>query len=191
MNDPSAINRASLLTKVAAGDAEAARQCIHRYGTLVWTLTRRMSSSWNSAEQTVQQVFQEIWRQAVYYQPALLSEETFIVTVTRRCLIERLKQTDWRPSPPRRTEQRESRDRNVPPADMAADIVSVTQKLAQFTPEQQQILAWGILYGHPYEKIADILGLPMETVKVQMRNSLLQIREAMTSAHAKVEGRTG
>jgi RNA polymerase sigma-70 factor (ECF subfamily) len=187
MNDHSDPDIASLLTKVAAGENDAAQQCIDRYGALLWTLTRRMSSSWNNAEQAIQEIFQEIWQQADYYLPEQESEKVFVVKIARRCLIEKLKQTDWRPLPPRKTDDHGDRQRRTPPADMPEEVVRSGETLAQFPSEQQQILAWGVIYGHTYNKIAETMNLPVTTVRTQMRASLLRIREAMIATHSSIK----
>ena len=46
-----------LLTRIANGDTGAVDECIDRYGGLVWSMARRLSSSVADAEDAVQEIF--------------------------------------------------------------------------------------------------------------------------------------
>lgn len=168
-----------MLAKIASGDVNAAQQCIDRYGDEIWTLARRLSPSWNEAEQAVQNIFREIWQQSAHYLPAQGSEKTFIIMIARRYLITSLRSTDWRPSP-----NNKSNETNALAADTPQEVRSTVQTFTRLTAEQQNVLAWGIVYGHSYNAIATATGLPVAAVKEHMRSSLLQIREAMISSSA-------
>ena len=53
-----------LLPLIARGDNGAMEECIHLYGDLVWSLARRMSSSSTDAEDVVQDIFLDVWKNA-------------------------------------------------------------------------------------------------------------------------------
>ncbi|MGL4552890.1 MAG: RNA polymerase sigma factor, partial [Gemmataceae bacterium] len=55
---------ASLLQRIAAGDADAVPACLGRYGGLVWTLALRALRNPADAEDAVQEVFIDLWRSA-------------------------------------------------------------------------------------------------------------------------------
>ena len=63
-----------MLARVAAGDPAAARLCIAEFGPLVWSIARRMAPSTAAAEDAVQDIFIELWKQAGRYEPAAASE---------------------------------------------------------------------------------------------------------------------
>ncbi|MGF1528035.1 MAG: RNA polymerase sigma factor, partial [Candidatus Competibacterales bacterium] len=86
-----------LLPRVSTGDPEAVAQCIERYGGLVWSLARRWFPVYADAEDAVQEAFIEIWQNAHRYDPAQGSEQLFVVLLTRRRLIDRLRKQGRRP----------------------------------------------------------------------------------------------
>jgi len=77
------------LKKVADGDTAAVHEVLNRYGGLVWSLARRLSQNEADAEDAVQEVFIDVWRNAARFDPALASEATFITLLARRRLIDR------------------------------------------------------------------------------------------------------
>jgi RNA polymerase sigma factor (sigma-70 family) len=73
-----------LLQRVAAGDKSAVRDCIDRFGGLVWALARRMSPGAAEAEDAVQEIFMDLWRSSARFDPTIASEPAFVTMVARR-----------------------------------------------------------------------------------------------------------
>ena len=63
-----------LLPRIAAGDERAVRDCLARYGALVWSLARRWSPDGGDAEDAVQEIFIDLWRTAARYDTSRTSE---------------------------------------------------------------------------------------------------------------------
>jgi RNA polymerase sigma-70 factor (ECF subfamily) len=63
-----------LLPRIAAGDERAVRECVARYGSLVWSLVRRWSPNPQEAEDAVQDVFIDIWRTASRFDASRATE---------------------------------------------------------------------------------------------------------------------
>ena len=82
-----------VLPRIAAGDPAAVADCIARYGGLVWSLARRFLGNMTDAEDAVQDVFIELWKNAARYDPGLASEPTYITMIARRRLIDRKRRT--------------------------------------------------------------------------------------------------
>jgi RNA polymerase sigma-70 factor (ECF subfamily) len=78
-----------VLPRIAAGDPGAASDCLARYGGLVWSLARRFLSNVADAEDAMQDVFIELWKNAGRYDPSRASEPTYVTMIARRRLIDR------------------------------------------------------------------------------------------------------
>src|SRR5262245_66294972 len=87
---------ASLLARVAEGDAIAVRECIARYGGLVWSIARRFELA--DAEDAVQEIFLDLWKSAARFDPNIASETAFIAMIARRRLIDRRRTRKRRPT---------------------------------------------------------------------------------------------
>lgn len=169
-----------VLQRVAAGEPGAVQECIDRYAGLVWSLARRMTSNNAEAEDAVQEILVEIWRNAYRYDPNIASEAAFIAMVTRRRLIDRRRRLD------------RQRDRSalpddpsgaigVPPtAELGEEARIAVSALEQLSPDQQKVLRLSIYQGLSHEKIATATGMPLGTVKTHARRGLIKVRELLT-----------
>jgi len=83
--------------RVAEGDQATVGDFLSRYGDLVWSLARRYLGNHMEAEDAVQEICIEIWKNAGRYDRSVASEVAFISTITRRRLIDRLRQFNRRP----------------------------------------------------------------------------------------------
>ena len=86
-----------ILARIAAGDSAAVEECMVEYGGLVWSLARRLSPSNADAEDAVQEIFVELWKNASRFDSAKASEKTFIAMIAKRRLIDRLRHKNRRP----------------------------------------------------------------------------------------------
>ena len=164
-----------LLTRVAAGDAGAVRECLDRYGGLVWSIVRRFEP--NDAEDAVQEIFLDLWKSAGRFDSAQGSEPTFIATITRRRLIDRRRTRMRRPQ----TEQLIDHQMEAPGigADTSIEAGKAAKALEMLRPEQRQVLVLATAHGMSHGEIAAHTGMPLGTVKAHVRRGLIQIRNAL------------
>jgi RNA polymerase sigma factor (sigma-70 family) len=169
-----------LLPRIATGDSAAVRECIARYGGLVWSLARRFLGNSTDAEDAVQDVFVDLWRNAAKYDPSKSAEPTFITMVARRRLIDRKRRTARVPvaspleaDPPGRSGDGESA------AELSDEAARAAEALRGLKDEQRRVIGMAIYQGLTHEEIATATGLPLGTVKTHIRRGLLRIRELL------------
>lgn len=169
-----------VLPRVAAGDQAAVKECLDRFGGLVWTLARRALSSPQDAEDAVQEIFLEIWQSADRYDASRGSETVFVATITRRRLIDRLRKQGRQPY----TESVDEPGLNLSgevghSQEVSTEATLAARALKTLKPAQQKVLELGLLRGLSHSEIAEHTGMPLGTVKTQMRRGLMKIREMM------------
>ncbi len=170
----------TLLEKIAQGDQAAVGQCLDQYGDLVWSLARRFLGNSAELEDAVQEVFIEIWSNAGRYKPEIAKEVTFIATITRRRLIDRLRKKSRAPDIQEFDEGIASQ--NPEKADVhleSVEVQNVVSILDQMPDEQREILTMSIYQGYSHSEIAEQLDMPLGTVKTRVRRGLLHIREQL------------
>jgi RNA polymerase sigma factor (sigma-70 family) len=173
----------AVLPRVARGESGAVEACMDRYGGLVWTLARRMLSDRHAVEDAVQDIFVDIWRHADRFDPQAGSEATFIATITRRRLIDRLRKMGRQPGSRTIDESggvvvAERIDVSRAPV-LSEEAALARQVLSELSEDQQRVLQLSIFHGQSHEKIAAATGLPLGTVKTHARRGLIRIREAI------------
>jgi RNA polymerase sigma-70 factor (ECF subfamily) len=168
----------SLLARVGAGDKSAVRECLQRFGGLVWSLARRLSASPSDAEDAVQEIFVDLWRSASKYDPRAASEATFVAMIARRRLIDRLRSRQRRREEPLGEGAEAIAEA---PGETAAEAALAAKAIAQLRPEQQRVLLLATMHGLSHEEIAERTGLPLGTVKTHARRGLLRVREVLAA----------
>ena len=169
----------SLFVRIATGDSAAVKECMDTYGGLVWSLARRFTESAADAEDATQEIFLEIWKSAARYDPSLGKESTFITTIARRRLIDRVRAYNRRPATQEYDDTLSidptTADQNA--GAVAVDVATAQRALAQLNNDQREILLLGIVEGMTHSEIATATGKPLGTVKTQMRRGLIKLRE--------------
>lgn len=179
------VNEPPLLQRVAAGERSAMEQCLARYAPLVWSAARRYLGSSPEAEDTVQEIFIELWRKADRFEPSLGSETAFVMTLARRRLLDARRRSSRQPE---WTPLEEAEEPTVEPVSTGMEDDESAQALAvlrALPAEQQQVLELSLREGWTHSEIASRLALPLGTVKTQLRRGLQRIRQALGVAPAQ------
>ena len=179
--DPSSPVPTQLLQRVAAREAAAIRECLDRYGALVWSLARRMSPSPTEAEDAVQEIFLDLWQSASRFDPSLASEAGFVAMIARRRLIDRHRRRqrrwDTEPLPEVLAEPPGSGLRQ----EVCAEAAIAARAMEQLRPEQRAVLILAC-QGMSHEEIATAMGMPLGTVKAHVRRGLSRVRQALVGS---------
>lgn len=167
-----------ILKRIAAGDKTAVQDCLDSYGGLVWSLARRMSPNTDEAEDAVQEIFIDVWKNAARFDETQSSETTFVAMIARRRLIDRLRKINRQPNVDSlediTTEPAGGKDQDL---QICVEAKEAAQAMKHLRPEQRQILHLSIVQGFSHQEIADALEMPLGTVKTHARRGLIQVRE--------------
>lgn len=170
----------TLLPRIATGDAAAVRECIARYGGLVWGIARRFLSNPADAEDAVQDVFVELWKNAGKFDPTRAAEPTFVTMIARRRLIDRKRRTARAPSPaPLDADLPGPSDGGERAAEVHDEAAKAAKALGELREDQRRVIGMAVYRGMTHEEIAAETGLPLGTVKTHIRRGLLRIREML------------
>jgi RNA polymerase sigma-70 factor (ECF subfamily) len=170
----------SVLVRVAHGDPAALADCMVEYGALVRAIARRMTRTRADAEDAVQEIFLDVWRSAGRFDPSRGSEKVFVSTIARRRLIDRIRRA--RASHLCDAEEALEDVRWAEPGnagEIAVEAERAARVVARLRPDQLRVLRMGLLEGMSHSEIARATGMPLGTVKTQMRRGLLQVRQWM------------
>ncbi len=177
---------APILHLVASGDPAAMRECMDRFGGLVWSLARRLSATASDADDAVQEIFIDLWKSSERFDPAIASETTFVAMIARRRLLDRGRRRQRRidtaplPEAPTAATTGPAPDRT----ELAEEAGRAEAAMRQLRPEQQRVLQLSIFHGCSHEEIARSTGLPLGTVKTHARRGLIKLREMLTQEGA-------
>lgn len=172
--------RDSLLQRVAQGDAEAVGACLERYGPLVWSIARSLSSDVGQVEDAVQEIFIELWRKADRYDSSKAAESTFIATIARRRIIDRRRSRARQPeSEDLENHDTPVEDRSLHLVELGDDAARAAEAVATLKPDQQRVIQLSVIEGLTHQEIAATTGLPLGTVKSHIRRGLDRVAQIL------------
>jgi RNA polymerase sigma-70 factor, ECF subfamily len=179
----------AILNRIAAGDTNAVQDCLKTYGGLVWSLARRMLKNQDDAEDVVQEIFVDIWKNADRFDAQQASETTFIAMIARRRIIDRVRYAQRRLSPESLEDiVAEPAGRLDVSMQTSVEAAEAAKALNELRPEQQQVLQLSIVHGLSHQEIADATGIPLGTVKTHARRGILRAREILGLVDTKLTG---
>ena len=137
-----------LLPRIATGDNHAMEECLDLYGNLVWSLARRMSSS-ADADDAVQEIFLDIWKNAARFNRNVASEKTFVMMIARRRLIDRRRKLGREPQLQLLDEValNSSKQDDADKLELGDEFVRATRCLEALQKEQRQAVELAVYHG--------------------------------------------
>lgn len=144
----------------------------------MWSIASKMLRNSDEAEDAVQEVFVDIWKNAGRFDESQASETTFIAMIARRRIIDRIRYSTRRISADSLDDVLlEPFTRSDKAMQMSVEANEAAEAMRKLRPEQQQVLRLSIIQGMSHQEIADATGMPIGTVKTHARRGLMQVRE--------------
>jgi RNA polymerase sigma-70 factor (ECF subfamily) len=169
-----------LMQRIAHGDREAFAQLYDRYASLVFTFATRLLRVRSDAEDLLQEVFLQVWRQAQSYNQDRGSPEAWLITITRSRAIDKLRslrRRDGSAVPSQDTARIEEGGTVAGGAAAAEAKLTVHGALSRLSEAQRVVLELAYFEGLTQSEIAARLGEPLGTVKTRLRAGLGRLRE--------------
>jgi RNA polymerase sigma-70 factor (ECF subfamily) len=177
------------LRRLAAGDGDAAARLYDRHVRAVYSLALRIVNDEGDAEDVVQEVFAQAWRQAARYDASRGAVVAWLLMMARSRAIDKLRSARARPDSrgvddPRAIDEMPAVVRDAPSRIIDAENARLAQRaLAELPLLQRLVIELAYYEGLTQREIADRLEQPLGTVKSRLRLGLLKLRDAL------VEGR--
>jgi RNA polymerase sigma-70 factor, ECF subfamily len=183
--DPSADIDA--IRRVAGGDADALAQLYDRHSRIVYSLAFRVLGDGSDAEEIVQDVFAQVWRQAARYDTTRGAVVAWMLMMTRSRAIDRIRAK--RGLPPVAPDSWKGLTEMVDPAQgpelttlSAEQVGRVRDALGTLPLPQRMAIQLAFYEGLTHIEIAERLAEPLGTVKTRIRLGLLKLRDAVLEA---------
>jgi RNA polymerase sigma-70 factor (ECF subfamily) len=172
-----------LMQLVGEGEARAFEVVFDRHGGASFSLAYRICGRRAMAEDAVQEAFLSLWRSGARYESTRGSVRSWVLAVVHHRAIDALRRGMVR-------DRRDVGDEGIAERVAASDSTecevlrrdeaqTVHGALATLAPEQRAVIELAYFGGFTHVQIAEMLELPVGTVKGRMRLGLTKLRLAL------------
>jgi RNA polymerase sigma-70 factor (ECF subfamily) len=170
-----------LLGGVAARSADSLGRLYDRYAPVVYALARRIVVTAEDAEEVVQDVFGQVWRDASRYEAHRATVGGWLVMLTRTRAIDRLRARRARPDLGAGSDQAIAPVTSLEPSPEQLSITSeqaarVRDALARLPDTLRSLVELAYFEGLTHTEIASRTGVPLGTVKTRLRSAMATLR---------------
>jgi RNA polymerase sigma-70 factor (ECF subfamily) len=169
---------------VSDGEARAFEVVFDRHGGVAFSLAYRMCGRRTMAEDVVQEAFLSLWRTGARYDRTRGSVRSWVLSTVHNRAIDALRRGLVRDS--RNVSDYQIEECIVAPERTEADVTRrdeahrVRSALQGLPPEQRQVIELAYFGGFSHTQIAEMLEMPVGTVKGRMRLGLMKLRLVLT-----------
>ena len=183
----------ALMVRFQSGDRSAFALIVRRYQTSLFNFALRQLRSGPAAEEVVQDAFVRVVQKAADFKHEARFS-TWLYTIARNLCIDHVRKGSLRRHPsldearrgengegPTLGEQTADERGNVERAAVSVEIRErVMVAVSQLPDEQREVFLLREISNLPFKEIADIVGVPENTVKSRMRYALERLQSALS-----------
>lgn len=173
------------MARVAANDEQAVAALYDRFGALVFRMALQMIPKKSDAEDAVQEVFVRLWRSAGRYDSTRASLSTWVVLITRRYLVDRLRRANVRINASVGLEEDWVGRYDVGGSGVGIEdrerFDALMRRIDSLPELQRDVVIRAYLQGQTLRQIGHELGRPVGTIKSTLSRALARLRERSLS----------
>ncbi len=171
-----------LLRRSGRGDEAAFARLYDATATRVFGLALRVVRDRAQAEEVTQEALLEIWRTAGRYDPDRGSPLSWLLTITHRKAVDRVRAAEAasrRDVTYHQQNQPVEHDSTAEAAQASLEAHRVRTALSTLTEVQREAVGLAFLGGYTHTEVATMLDLPVGTAKTRIRDGLIRLRDAL------------
>ena len=168
-----------LAERVARRDAVAFSALYDRHSGYVVAVAARILGDREEAEEVAQDVFWQLWKGAVRYEPERGRFLTWLYSVAKSRSIDRLRGRTRRQRIGERLTEVPSEVESTARVTEAEESARVRRALDELPPEQREALGLCFFRGLSHSEAAERLGAPLGTVKSRIKLAMSKLRTSL------------
>jgi RNA polymerase sigma-70 factor (ECF subfamily) len=172
-----------LMGLVRNGDARAFETIYDRHGGAAFSLAYRMVGTRAAAEDVTQEAFLAIWRSRLRYEPDRGSVRTWVLGIVHHRTIDALRRNmvheKRRASAEGIEERQEAPERTDVEVARREEAATVRAAINTLPEQQTKVIELAYFGGFTHTQIAEMLHMPVGTVKGRMRLGLEKLRRQL------------
>jgi RNA polymerase sigma-70 factor, ECF subfamily len=165
----------AIAARWAAGDDNALRLAYEQFGTLIFTFCSRALADRGGAADCTQETFLSAWRSRDSFDPARGNLAAWLMGIARFKVLDAYRKAPRVPAP-HGDPAREVATAEPPYDDRLAEQLLVAHALETLSPRARRVVELAFYSDLTQTEIAEATGLPLGTVKSDLRRGLQRLR---------------
>ncbi len=170
-----------LMQRIASNSEAAVAELYDRFGSLVYRMALQSMPTRSEAEDAVQEVFVRLWRTADRYDPSKAALVTWVMLLTRRHLVDKLRRKRSRIRPAGLDEAQSSGalDAQTISERIERDehFAALMLRIDTLPDLQRTVVIRAYLGGQTLRQISEEMDIPLGTIKSALSRALVRLRE--------------
>jgi len=178
---PAAIQQ-DLLERVSQGDQQAFSKLYDLVSPRVFGLVKRLLRDHAQSEEVTQEVFLEIWQAATRFDPNKGGASTWILTMAHRRAVDRVRSSQSSRDRDTRIGIRDHKvdyDHVSETVEVRIEHERVEKAMTRLTELQRQAVSLAYYGGFSHSEVAEMLSVPIGTVKTRLRDGMIRLRDEL------------
>lgn len=171
-----------LMRQVALGDQDAFVSVYDAVAGPVLGVVRSVLRDRAQSEEVSQEVLVEMWRTAARFREDLGSAMNWVLTLAHRRAVDRVRSVEASAARERRAgllERTPAYDEVTEQVETRLEQEQVRRCLRTLTERQRESVTLAYYRGLTYREVAELLTLPLGTVKTRLRDGLIRLRDCL------------
>jgi RNA polymerase sigma-70 factor, ECF subfamily len=165
---------------VARGDQGAFEQVYEHVAGPVYGLVLRVVRDPAQSEEVAQEVLVDVWRTASRYDEKRGSALAWVMTLAHRRAVDRVRSAQAAADRDQRAARAErEHDEVAEHVEARLEREQVRRCLGALTDLQRESVTLAYYSGYTYREVAELLRVPLGTVKTRMRDGLIRMRDCL------------
>lgn len=170
-----------LMQRIASNSEAAVAELYDRFGSLVYRMALQSMPTRSEAEDAVQEIFVRLWRTADRYDPSKAALVTWVMLLTRRHLVDKLRRKRSRIKPAGLDDAQvaDAMDANAISERIERDehFAALMLRIDTLPDLQRTVVIRAYLGGQTLRQISEEMDIPLGTIKSALSRALVRLRE--------------
>lgn len=165
-----------LIERLKQRDANALSELYDAYSGALYGVVLRIVQVPETAQLVLQDVFLKAWRNIDSYDPSRGRLFTWLVNIARHAAIDAVRSASYRQQ--QKTDSLEMLVHKPGGQSIEPDHIGIRELVDQLEEKHRKLIELLYFQGYTHKEAAEIVGIPLGTVKTRVRQALQELRRA-------------
>jgi RNA polymerase sigma-70 factor (ECF subfamily) len=180
--EPAALSLEELMTAASRGDERAFAELYDQTSPRVYGMVLRVIRDPSQAAEVTQDIYLEVWRQSARFDAGKGGVLPWLLMIAHRRAVDRVRSAQSamvRDDKYAVLHEERPYDSVSEQVQTSLDAQRVRKVLGDLTPAQREAVTLAYLGGYTHTEVAELLKVPLGTVKTRIRDGLIRMRDAL------------